>query len=174
VETKEGYNGLVPQRVKITGEDGEPIHDATVSYSSPDNSHFSEDRKCSGLFDVIYRGDGEDAFPETIALNVGSFLEEPSSSAEIQGNWMVEFSLDKSLTDVKPKTVDKREISIEGMKFHIDYMNIYPTVIDVKLRADKGNIYRFTSFKNLYLEDERGNKYRYTGGTIPGDETILN
>jgi hypothetical protein len=86
----------------------------------------------------------------------------------------VAFTVDKHLSEAKPQVYSlDREMQVGDMKFLIEYMKIYPTVIDVKIKADENNGMRFTGFKNLHIEDEKGTRYSFRVGTLPGEETMF-
>lgn len=175
IESKDNYEGLIPHNVSVTGGNGEKIS-ALLSYGSPDNSSFDKDGKARGIIDIQYPGDSNETFPEEIVLNIKSFYEQPLTDQNlIEGNWSVDFKLDKVLISVSPKVINAQmEFTLGQMKFNVDYVKVYPTIIEMKVSADKGNSYRFTGFKDLYLEDEKGNRYTCHGSTFPDGETVLN
>jgi uncharacterized protein DUF4179/uncharacterized protein DUF5643 len=94
----------------------------------------------------------------------------------IDGEWNVEFEIDGSMikyAEPKVYNIDKK-IEFDKININFEYMKIYPTSIDIKYFVDTDGDYICEGFKDMYIEDNKGNKYRHTGGTeMKTDSGIL-
>lgn len=92
----------------------------------------------------------------------------------LSGNWAISFQLDKDLAKYEPKHLAVNKlVSIGEAQFTIEYVEIYPTVIDMKISLEQSNPVRFTSFKNPRLIDTDGNEYTFKSSSKRGNDLIL-
>jgi hypothetical protein len=79
----------------------------------------------------------------------------------IKGNWTILFQLEPELASCKPihVSIDK-EVRLGDTKFRVKSMEIYPTVIDVKIVRDDTTPAWITHFSNPRLVDENGIEYK--------------
>lgn len=158
VETAEAYNGLNPGNIEIQDKYEHDLG-AFVGYSQ-----YSENfMKKRGIIEVTFPDDIR-PFPNEIILNCKEFKESNHfiHKEPILGNWKISFKIDKNLVSAEPFVYQiNKSITINYMKFYIDYIKVYPTVTDVKIRLDKNNKYKFVWFKNMRIEDEKGTKYNF-------------
>lgn len=145
----------------VIDENGNFINAYKVYSSSND----FQSNKNTGLITLIL-DDDVNTFPQNITINCSSLEAEPCTleSRTVYGNWNMSFGLNTLPYNVMPKQINiNKSIDMDGMNFTIDYIKMYPTVVDIKLTFNENNPNRFVKFKNLYLSDENGNMYSWYG-----------
>lgn len=109
-----------------------------------------------------------DYVPEDFILKCSKlnfFSDSPNDfhSEEIAGDWSIPFGLDTKLAQCKPVQIDINQgVSLGNVRFTVEYMKIYPTVIDVKIRGDKNAPLQITGYRNPRIVDENGDVYKFT------------
>ena len=98
----------------------------------------------------------------------------PEISETLRGNWTIPINVDTALAKYEPKHLAvNKVVSIDEMQFTVKCIEIYPTVIDMKISLGQNNPARFTSFKNPRLIDTDGNEYRYKFSSKRGTDLNL-
>lgn len=173
LKTEELYKNLVLQKFKIKdGETGQRI----LSYSHEPVGDDQYRNVNSGIIKIHYTNE-KNSIPDEIAIDVASVsgLSKEDDGRErrnIEGQWNTFFKVNKEkLQEAKPKDilVKNKNIVVDNMKFTIDNVKAYPTNLDVHITFDSNNPYRFVGFKNIYMEDEKGNKYGFKGSSQEGE-----
>jgi len=121
----------------------------------------------------------EGSFPESLILECNSIehiyeAENHTQHREIiAGNWSIPFTLDTELAHFEPIITElDKVVTVGNVKFTIESMSVYPTVAELKVTMDPENPVRITSFKNLRVMDEEGNKYSFRSSTGQGNEYV--
>lgn len=97
-----------------------------------------------------------------------------ANSEIVRGDWSIPVSVDTDLAKFEPKQVAVNKlVSIGEVQFTIEYIEIHPTVIDMKISMDRNNPVRFTSFKNPRLIDADGNEYTLKSSSKKGFDLSL-
>lgn len=135
------------------------------AYKVYSSSNDFESNKNTGLITLIL-DDNLNTFPQNITISCSSLESEPCTmeGRTVYGNWNVSFGLNTLPYNVMPKQINlNKSIKVNDMDFTIDYIKMYPTVVDIKLTFNENNLNKFIKFKNLYLRDEKGNMYSWYG-----------
>lgn len=169
LKTKDLYNNLILEEFKlknnitgqrITNYSHEPIYDEQYS-------------KVNGGIIRIQYDNAKNSIAEQIVIEVTSISglskdDDGKQRKTINGTWNISFNLDKEkLKEATPKNLllENKIVVVDDMKFTIDTVKAYATNMDVHITLDSNNPYKFVDFKNIYMEDEKGTKYRFKGSS---------
>ncbi|QDS34824.1 DUF4179 domain-containing protein [Brevibacillus brevis] len=81
----------------------------------------------------------------------------------------LDFAVDKS----KYKTLEKKvypvmkEVTVDGQRFTIEQIAVFPTQTEVSIRFDPANKKHVFDFDKLRLEDEKGQTFAFWGNGVP-------
>lgn len=120
-----------------------------------------------GLYEITYDNKKE-TIPNEIIIKfteMKGYLDEDSTGRTIKGNWNIQFSIDREkLKEDHPIEYTLNDkVALKDASFTVDYLKIYPTVMNLKVTMDENNKYYLTGFENMRIEDEKGNVYESTG-----------
>lgn len=166
IETTGEYDDLNPGNILIQDESGNNLEVFIDTFLSNDEK-FKDIKKKSGIIEVTFPDDSK-TFPKNIIVNCKEFIKKDDvyHKKPILGNWKIGFELDSKLVAAEPIVNEiNKSVTLNFMKFYIDYIKVYPTKTDVRIRMDENNRYKFVSFKNMRIEDEKGNRYNFRSGS---------
>jgi hypothetical protein len=169
LKTKDLYNNLTLEEFKlkniitgqrITNYSHEPIYDEQYSKVN------------GGIIRIQYDND-KNSIPKQLVIEVTSISglskdDDGKQRKTISGTWNISFNINKEkLKEATPKNLllENKIVVVDDMKFTIDAVNAYATNMDVHITLDSNNPYKFVDFKNIYMEDEEGTKYRFKGSS---------
>jgi hypothetical protein len=169
LKTKDLYNNLIIEKFKIKNNiTGQSI----INYSLEPVSDQQYSNVNDGIISIQYDND-RNSIPEQIVIEVTSIsgLSKDDNEGQrrtINGNWNLSFNIDnEKLKESTPKNLllENKTVVVDDMKFTIDTVKAYATNMDIHITLASNNPYKFVDFKNIYMEDEKGTKYRFKGSS---------
>lgn len=158
-------------RILFDGSDSDAVY-GSIYYMDVDKGNFKNSRTKKGIFHFSTNKTKISKLPDSITIKFYDFYDNTISPhiykrmnffdklshkvpKIIAGNWQVNIKVDDKLKNAGEinyiKAISKDVNSI----IKIDYVNVYPTVANAKFSVPVD-----MSIKNVYLEDDKGNKYR--------------
>lgn len=154
-------------------------------HKSVKGENFKDTRVKQGIFEFTSSRSKIDEIPNSITIKFYDFSDNTlgqlyneyygffyrlfhKSPKFIEGNWSVTIKIDDKIKNAKAiKYVTAKETP-ENSDAKIEYVNLYPTTANAKFSLPENM--RITK---MYLEDEKGNKYKQKGGTSYSDDTYF-
>lgn len=123
----------------------------------------------------INTGDLQDElFFECTEIDIGCSTPEGYKRETISGYWSIALSPDSDLAEYEPiEIMVNKTVSMGEIQFTVESVDIYPTVIDVKISLDQKNPVRVAGFYNPRLIDGEGHEYTFKSSAGRGTNRIL-
>ncbi|TKI56157.1 DUF4179 domain-containing protein [Brevibacillus antibioticus] len=123
----------------------------------------SEDPVIRNRIDIHIEGATEipDSMTAKVTLAIDNLEQKPPLK--------IDFAVDKN----KFKTFEKKmypvmkEVTVDGQRFTIEQIAVFPTQTEVSIRFDPANIKHVFDFDKLRLEDEKGETFAFWGNGVP-------
>ncbi|MTK11253.1 MAG: DUF4179 domain-containing protein [Clostridiaceae bacterium] len=177
---------LYYDKFKITDNKGRVMYDL-VNYDKPsfysgyshryiNEENFKNTRVKQGIFEFGTPKSKIDEIPDSITIEFYDFSDNSSgyrykkyhgffyrlthkSPKIIDGNWSITIKIDDKIKNAQEIKYVKAQETDENSSAKIEYVNIYPTTANAKISLPENM--RIT---NIYLEDDKGIKYKQSGG----------
>ncbi|MFA9399032.1 MAG: DUF4179 domain-containing protein [Clostridiaceae bacterium] len=171
-----GDGNLYINDYTIKDEDGKKLDQVFIGMTFPIDK--KEDGSKRGTIEIT-KPQGNDKLPKNIKLDIKSFGNKLHEDNEyyspkedediIEGSWDIPIiNLDDEKTNIEPKIYNiNKEGELDGYKFLIEDLRIYPTITYMKIKFDEN--YIFTGFRESCLTNSKGTKYDYKGASILSD-----
>lgn len=121
-----------------------------------------KDGKAAGVLEVmnLNQSNIKDGM-ENIKVICSNMYDENNGPQYIEGNWTIEFNLDKSISKLEPMIYNLEYISkVDDYEIKVNSIKVYPSITEAEIEVSGENVINFRGFKNLRLEDGNGTKYR--------------
>lgn len=173
IKSKEKYKELYPYSLKIMDGDNKNELLQIHRFGFED---LTSEIVSRGFYEIVYDY-RKDMLPENIIIKCeeleGSLDE--SKIKKIKGNWNVQFSIDRENSE-KDKPFEYhlfKKVKLQDEVFTIDYLEVYPTVMNLKISMEKNNSHNFIGLKHIIIEDEKGNEYKAVSTVENGKESKI-
>ncbi|WP_446899235.1 DUF4179 domain-containing protein [Clostridium sp. LBM24168] len=158
-------------RILFDGSDSDAVY-SSIYYIDVDKGNFKNSRTKKGIFHFGTNKTKISKLPDSITIKFYDFYDNTISPhiykkmnffdklshkapKIIAGNWQVNIRVDDKLKNAKEINYVKDINADVNSAIKIKYVNVYPTVANAKLSVPVD-----MNIKNVYLEDDKGNKYR--------------
>lgn len=183
------FKDLYYDKFRITDNKGKVLYDSESGefyYNGFDDrpiykKNFKDTRVKQGVFGFTSIPNGDDSrdlgkckIPDSINIEFYDFSDtewlctyrnsknHPNKSPKVvEGKWAISIKISDKFKNIKGIKYVKAKETEKNSDIKIEYINVYPTTANAKFSYS-----RDMSISNLYLEDEKGNKYIATTGMV--------
>lgn len=131
-----------------------------ISWSS---GHFEKTSTSHNRFDVYISENSP--IPDSLTAKVTVALDNVPQEIPL----FVTFAIDKTkYVSLEEKVYPvMKQVTVDGMRFTIEQIAVFPTQTEVSIRFDPANTKHFFDFDQLRLVDEKGQTYVFWGNGVP-------